>query len=321
MDGTTVAAPERARRRLTKAIIGVAVLASATVVPFAMSSSAASKPVSVVDYAQCANGQPPSTAVTCTGGWINGILQASNSHFSEGDVTPQRLIVGVNTDSGTCTVGDTSGCHSVTLTYQARKGTTHAYDSLATWNTTVTGADRCLGLTNPVQTALSCPSASPTSTLAITPDPTVVNPFTSASGVTSDHDLAGQLEMYNGTLVAMSQPTHDAASCSGNCGDDYATTTIYYSAPGVRRFSCSSAATSPSARPTAAGGVPVSAPRTSTVGRTTSSGQQPMARPSATVTTRSWGRRSNRSPSRPSRRRQARRASRSVAHRLLSPTP
>src|SRR5215207_819486 len=219
MDGITVGAPERARRHISKAIIGAAVLAL-SVLPFAVSSSAAggSKPVSVVDYAQCANGQPPSTAVTCTDGWLNGILQASNSHFREGDVTPQRLIVNVNTSSTTCSAADTSGCHSVTLTYQARKGNTHAYDSLATWNTTVTGAERCLGLTNPVQTALGCGNNTPTSTLAITPDPTIVDPFTSATGVTSDHDLAGQLEMYNGTLVKMSEPVHDAASCSGNCG-------------------------------------------------------------------------------------------------------
>ena len=90
---------------------------------------AAAKPVSptFVDYAQCANGAP-GTVPGCPDGWINGILQASNSHYTEDQVTPQRAEVNVPEGA--------AASHSMTFTWQARKGSaqTHAYDSLATWN-------------------------------------------------------------------------------------------------------------------------------------------------------------------------------------------
>jgi hypothetical protein len=198
--------------------LSLAVLAlSATVLLPATTSSGAAGTISVVDYSQCANGT--GTAVACDG-WINGILQKSNSHFKEGDVTPQRAIVTV---SG-------NGPHSITLKYQARKGTTHAYDSLATWNTTVVDADRCLGLTAAVQTALDCSGTPTPSSFTITADPTVVQPFTALSGATSAHDLDGQLKMYGGVLTGMTEPTHDHALCSSKCADDYATTTISFTA-------------------------------------------------------------------------------------------
>ena len=68
----------------------------------------------------------------CPDGWINGILQASNSHYSEDQVTPQRAEVNVPAGA--------AASHTMTFTYQARKGSaqTHAYDSLATWNWTQT---------------------------------------------------------------------------------------------------------------------------------------------------------------------------------------
>ena len=44
-------------------------------------------------YDQCANDKPPSTASDCPGGWINGILNANNSHYAEDDVTPQRAVL------------------------------------------------------------------------------------------------------------------------------------------------------------------------------------------------------------------------------------
>src|SRR3954451_5118865 len=48
---------------------------------------------SAVDYAQCTNGGPSSSAITGCVSWINGILNANNSQYREDDATPQRLIV------------------------------------------------------------------------------------------------------------------------------------------------------------------------------------------------------------------------------------
>lgn len=212
----------RARSRVALAL--TLVLASAILIP--ATSYGASGTVSVVDYSQCANGT--ATGVDCNQNWINGILQKSNSHFKEGDVTPQRVIVTVTKQR------PGNADHTITLRYQARKGTTHAYDSLATWNTTVTGADRCANLTAAVQTSIGCGTSLTPDTFTITEDPTVVQPFTSLSGQTKEHDQnGGVLKMYNGDITAMSQPQHDAATCSGKCADDYATTVISFSVASV----------------------------------------------------------------------------------------
>jgi hypothetical protein len=212
-------------------------VAALSLVPATSSSGAPSGPVSFVDYAQCANGAPgtvdtnPSDCVPQ--GWLNGILQASNSHYRESEVTPQRALLQINTTKA-CVLANHNDCHSIQLTYQARKGTTHAYDSLATWNHTVVDADRCQGLTSVVQTAIGCGTSLTPDTLAITADDTLVDPVSpsSVSKKTSDHDLDNQqLLMYNGDLKAMSTPTHDAATCgSKGCSDDFASTTLYYAA-------------------------------------------------------------------------------------------
>jgi hypothetical protein len=190
-------------------------------------SAAAAKPVAptVVDYAQCANGAPQSPqppVLTCPQGWINGILQASNSHYTEDQVTPQRAEINVPSGGG--------GAHSITLTYQARKGSaqTHAYDSLATWNYTQTNANKDQGL-NAADIVGGSPSTTP-----IQPDPQVLAPFTSASGATSAHQLTGQVfTMYGGTLDNSTVPVHDCVA-AGKCGDpsvdDYATVTINFHA-------------------------------------------------------------------------------------------
>ena len=177
-----------------------------------------------VDYAQCANGKPPSTAVTCTDGWLNGILQGSNSHFTEDQVTPQRAEV-------VYAAGAAILDRTITLRYEARKGTIHAYDSLTTWNLTVTGALRCDGLGSSSGTS-DC-VLGPASTIAIPTDPTVISPFTSASGATSAHEIPGVFTMYGGTLTSVDPITHDCTTL-GNCGtsgDDYAHITIHFTVP------------------------------------------------------------------------------------------
>jgi uncharacterized repeat protein (TIGR01451 family) len=166
-----------------------------------------------VDYAQCANGAPPSTSTACPEGWINGILNTNNSHYAEDQVTPQRAEVLVP-------AGSPSTGRTLTFSYQARKGTIHAYDSLATWNFTQTTANRCEGLS-----AANCVGGSP-STFPIPADPTVVAD-TGAGSATALHQLPGQvMTMYGGTITGISVPSHDNAA---GAGDDYATVVVTYS--------------------------------------------------------------------------------------------
>jgi hypothetical protein len=192
----------------------------------------AAKPVSptFLDYAQCANGAPGSTALDCPDGWINGILQASNSHYTEDQVTPQRAAVSVPT--GASLTG-----HTLTFTYQARKGSaqTHAYDSLATWNYTQTEADRCQDLAE-----IDCPGGA-ISTWGIPDDPQVLAPVGAGkSGVTTNHMIpAGvgrQFQMFGGTITGATTPIHDcvaAGKCNDPSVDDYATITVTYQVAAV----------------------------------------------------------------------------------------
>lgn len=207
----------------------------------------AAKPVepTFVDYAQCANGAPPSTSLACPDGWINGILQASNSHYAEDQVTPQRAEVNIPAGA--------SVEHTMTFTYQARKGSaeTHAYDSLATWNWTQREADRCQGLAQ-----ADCPIGA-FSAFPIPDDPQVLAPSSAPSGTsTSTHMLPAStpaecaaydpdpnggpagtyfpsrcMIMYGGTITDISVPVHDCVS-GGDCDDasvdDYATVTVTY---------------------------------------------------------------------------------------------
>ena len=193
-------------------------------------ASAATIPqATFVDFAQCANDAPASTSTGCPGGWINGILQANNSHYAEDQVTPQRLEVRV--PAGSPTTGRT-----ITIEYQARKGSTqsHAYDSLATWNFTQTSADRCAGLSS----AECVPG--PASTFSIPWDCTEVAPATaggtaqgsppcgSTTDVTARHQLPNQvMTMYGGAITDVSTPVHSAPGAPGT--DDYAQVVVTYS--------------------------------------------------------------------------------------------
>lgn len=231
------------RHRPTSWLAGVAALglaSTAMVLGGAAQAAPSAKSLSVVNYAQCANGT--GSATSCTGGWINGILQSSNSHFRESDVTPQRLQISAATDT----------VHTVTLTYQTRKGGssdgTHAYDGLSTYTDTVSGAraDRCLGLTAQMKQGLGCPSASdadgddPHSSLDIPRDVTEVGPAAAGvSKVTGDHvpgqrsgDTPEKFIMYGGTLMNVVDQNGQPYSHSDpmGSGDDYATITIRFTA-------------------------------------------------------------------------------------------
>jgi uncharacterized repeat protein (TIGR01451 family) len=185
--------------------------------------AASSTDASVNNYQQCANDKPGSVGdpTDCVPqGWINGILNAQNSQYSEDQVTAQRL--GLDIPAGGPTTGRT-----ITLKYLARKGQggvgNHAYDYLATWNYTQANADRCQDLL-----PADCPGGS-ASTFPIPSDSTVVADSNGPGSSTANHELPQpdrQMTMFGGTITAISAPVHDNAAGSG---DDFATITVTYS--------------------------------------------------------------------------------------------
>jgi hypothetical protein len=220
---------KEAPRAKTRWLTLVATVATLTLVMGAVAFAAKPVPqVSFVDYAQCADGTANDAALDCPGGWINGILQASNSTYHEDEVTPQRaeLLVPKGAPSS----------HTVTFSYQTRKGaaSVHAYDSLATWNYTQQNADRCQGL-------LPADCVGGTATTAQIPvDNTQVAPISgSLTSSTADHELsdANRLMTVFGLgatdTLSVSTPVHDCALATPNfCGDptkdDFATITVSF---------------------------------------------------------------------------------------------
>ena len=199
-------------KRLVVAVVATTALLAIA----AVSGAAPGTDASVTTFDQCANGGPPSTSTACPDNWINGILNANNSHYGEDEVTPQRVVLELPKNS------PTAG-RTVEISYLTRKGGVHAYDSLATWNFTQTTADRCANLN-----AADCVPA-PASTLAVPSDPTVVADANGSGSATSGHQLGGQVfTLYGGTLTGASSYTHDDA---GGSSDSYAHITLTYSVP------------------------------------------------------------------------------------------
>jgi len=177
----------------------------------------ASAATNIPDYSQCQIGNPKPVALDCDG-WINGILNATHNEYAEDEVVPQRLIVDF----------DTTGAHSVQLSYMARKdsGTqVHAYDYLATWNYTYVNADKCQDL-NPA--SLCIPNSDATASfLNIPSDPNSVTP--GGPQPTSAHELPQanrQFVMYGGDLTGTSAITH--TTDPAEAGSDYGVITINF---------------------------------------------------------------------------------------------
>lgn len=233
---------ESKRRRtplLVMALLGV--VAGVLIGGGGFGAAAPSTDASVVDYSQCAQGAPgtavPPTgtsAGTCVQGWINGILQGSNSQYSEDQVTAQRLVVSV--PKGGAATGRT-----ITLKYLWNKGTNHAYDSLARWNTTInwlTVAGVCAGVPGP---STACPANDGTyastnglgtsmgnANAQVPSSPCSDNSILQTTGQ-SDHQLSDRtLAMFGGTITGISVPSNDSATCS-TTADEYETVTITYS--------------------------------------------------------------------------------------------
>ena len=200
-----------------KTLVVATVAAAALLTIAAVSGAAPGTEASVSGFDQCANGGPPSTATDCPQDWINGILNANNSHYAEDDVTPQRVILDLPKNGPIAS-------RTVEISFLTRKGGVHAYDSLATWNQTQTSADRCANLN-----ASDCVPGS-ASTLAIPSDPTVVADLNGSGTATSGHQLGGGqvFTLYGGQLTGASAYTHDDPAGSG---DEYAHITLTYSVP------------------------------------------------------------------------------------------
>ena len=190
-------------RGMRRAFVAMAVLLLFATVS-ALPATGAPKPPSgggggglaITDYSQCQNDGPPSTRLDCKQ-WGNGILNSSNSHYAEDEVTPQRLLL----------TKVPSGTHTIQLKYLTRKGTIHAYDSLATWNVTQTQADRCQGLQG-------CPAAS-------TMSPPLNMLVDAASASHALPQASRQWNMFGGTLLSTTTAVIGA--------DDYATVSVTFS--------------------------------------------------------------------------------------------
>ena len=76
-----------------KLLVVALVATTALLAIAAVSGAAPGTDASVTTFDQCANGGPPSTSTGCPENWINGILNANNSHYAEDEVTPQRVIL------------------------------------------------------------------------------------------------------------------------------------------------------------------------------------------------------------------------------------
>ena len=86
----------------------------------AVSGAAPGTDASVSTFDQCANDGPPSTSTGCPGNWINGILNANNSHYAEDDVTPQRVVLELPKNSPTTGRTVRTPCLSCAKTSSAR---------------------------------------------------------------------------------------------------------------------------------------------------------------------------------------------------------
>jgi len=213
---------DRMNRKSGIALVATLAMVAGLSTALTATAAPASTTPSAVDYAQCANGAPPSTSLACPSGWINGILQSTNSHYHEDQVTPQRAMVTVPAAGS-----GASHTHSLTFRYLTRKDSAgaHAYDSLTTWNYTQTQADHCAGL--PSKT--TCPGGA-ASTFIIPPDTTEVTPVgTGISPDTSTHSIPGVMTMFGGTITGVTAPQH--SNPDAGTGDDYATITVSFTTP------------------------------------------------------------------------------------------
>src|SRR4030095_12679709 len=85
-----------------------------------------------IDFKQGANRDNFGSYTTGEIHWINSILQQSNSRYIEGMSTLQRIVF---TNLPAC-----SGCHTLRVKLESRKGDVHAYDFITSWDNALKAA-------------------------------------------------------------------------------------------------------------------------------------------------------------------------------------
>lgn len=178
-DGGTRSTGRRVRRAAAL-FATVGLLALALPARFAFGAAPAG------DLDQCANGGVGDPPEACTGSnWVNGNLNESKSHYSEGESLPYRLRL---SDL------DTTVIHTVVIEWDTTKSGKHALDYLTSYDETETTADPCSGVAG-------CNPAT-FSTFPIPADPNIA-----ADSDWAGTQVPGVLTLFNGTITGVSAYT------------------------------------------------------------------------------------------------------------------
>lgn len=155
---------------------------------------AAASAAQTVNLDQCANGAAATPEVCSGSAWINGNLNETKSHYAEDDVVPFRAVFS----------GLAAGEHTVTIRYATTKDGKHAYDYLASYDKTESGAEPC-GTGGP-----TCPAG--VDTESIPEDPAL------AGHVASAAHAGDVFTLWGGTIDSVSAyaPAGDPAGDSSN---------------------------------------------------------------------------------------------------------
>ncbi len=151
---------------------------------------------------QCSNG-PLATPNDCTGSaWQNGNLNATNSHYAEGQSAPYRVVMENLPTTGTL---------SLVIEYDIKHSGKHAIDYLTSFDRTETTANPCSGVS---PCSLSGTAAFPAPSAA--GSPAAGQPTTSFNALPS---AGRQLSLYNATIAGsgityVAQGDLNAASAS-----------------------------------------------------------------------------------------------------------
>jgi len=158
-----------------------------------------------VNLDQCANGAPPFADRHCD--WQNGNLNGGNSRYQEADVVPFRYEISA--------LPATPGQHTFHLQYDFSKGGIKAYDFLARYNATQTGADVCSGSATAPS---SCPFAGtpPAQPSQCYPFPSdgFAAPTLTVSGAEAASAVSRCLGIYGGSITSIGAAAHSPTTFS-----------------------------------------------------------------------------------------------------------
>jgi hypothetical protein len=184
------------------------------------------------DFSQCSNYNP--TYGNCV--WINGIVQANNSFYTEGMSNPQRLMFD-NIASG--------NTHTIEFSFESTKGGIHAYDFITSWPQAVASALDFAGMTLTLNQCTDVAASMLTECNDLhssgffvdvdLPDDT----FVSKDGATNTRIAAYEATYGNRTMRLYSQTdfsgtpvvtlTHSPSGAGSDTGDSYVFVTLTYS--------------------------------------------------------------------------------------------